>query len=82
MEQKEFFKGTVVFFNTKRGYGFIEWEIDGVKQKDIFVHFSDINMAGFKNLFAKQKVTFTLGKNNSGVVKAVEVELKPEQETK
>ena len=73
--KKEIFEGTVVFFNTKRGYGFIEWEKGGEKQKDIFVHFSDISQTGFKNLFAKQKVKFSTGLNNNGVVKATEVEI-------
>ncbi len=69
------FTGTVIFFNTKKGYGFIGWEKGGIRQKDIFVYFSDINQSGFKNLFSKQKVRFDLGKNQAGIDKAVNVEV-------
>lgn len=66
-------KGTVVYFNVKKGYGFISWEKDGVKQKDMFVHYSDINMDGFKALKLNDLVYFDLGKNIKGEPKAVKV---------
>jgi len=47
-------KGRVKWFNDAKGYGFIETS-DG---KDIFVHFSAIQMEGFKSLTEGQKVTF------------------------
>lgn len=65
--------GTVCWFNVKKGYGFISWDIDGVQQKDLFVHFSDINCPGFKNLNKDDKVSFGLGVNKSGDPKAVSV---------
>jgi len=73
MSNNKSYEGEVVFFNTKRGYGFISWQIEGEKQKDIFVHFSDIDQSGFKNLFSKQKVIFKIGKNNNQIDKAIEV---------
>ncbi len=47
-------KGTVKWFNEKKGFGFIEQE-DG---PDVFVHFSAIQDTGFKTLSEGQSVTF------------------------
>lgn len=66
-------KGTVVYFNVKKGYGFISWEMNGVQQNDMFVHYSDINMDGFKALKVNQAVCFDIGKNIKGEPKAVNV---------
>lgn len=63
--------GTVVFFNVKKGYGFISWG----KDKDMFVHYSDIVMDGFKVLQVNQKVKFELGFNVKGEPKATKVEV-------
>jgi CspA family cold shock protein len=65
--------GEVLWFDPKRGYGFIGWEKNKVKQKDLFVHFSDISCEGFKTLHKGQKVSFGLGVNNHGDPKATEV---------
>ncbi len=61
------YEGKVCWFNN--GFGFISRE----KERDIFVHFSDINCEGFKTLKKGQKVSFTIGKNNKGVDKATDV---------
>ncbi len=47
--------GTVKWFNGQKGYGFITPTEGG---KDLFVHFSDITMEGFKLLKEGQKVQF------------------------
>ena len=73
MSDNILYYGSVVWFDSKRGYGFLEWEIDGIKQKDLFVHFSDVACEGFKTLYKAQKVSFSLGINKNGDPKAVNV---------
>ena len=64
--------GTVKWFDSKKGYGFIELE----GSDDIFVHFSDIIAEGYKSLKDGQKVEFDIEKDEQGEkaknVKAVE----------
>ncbi len=45
-------KGTVKWFNEKKGYGFISTD----EGKDVFVHFSAIKGEGFRTLYEGQKV--------------------------
>ena len=54
--------GTVKFFNTEKGYGFISRE-DG---DDVFVHFSNIEGDGFKNLEEGQTVEVEVGEGRKG----------------
>ncbi|MFT5520521.1 MAG: CspA family cold shock protein, partial [Enterobacterales bacterium] len=56
--------GTVKWFNNAKGYGFIEPETGG---DDIFVHYSTIEMEGYKSLKAGQDVTFDLSEGPKGV---------------
>jgi CspA family cold shock protein len=49
-------QGKVKWFNAEKGYGFIERE-DGA---DVFVHFSAINIDGFKTLEEGQAVEFEI----------------------
>jgi len=47
--------GTVKFFNTQKGYGFIQPE-DG--SKDVFVHITAVERAGMRSLIEGQKLSF------------------------
>jgi cold shock protein len=71
------FRGEVIFFRPEKGYGFLKWEKDGQPQKDMFVHFSDLMMEGFKTLLKGQKVSFQVGVNKNGDPKAINVFLLP-----
>jgi len=66
--------GKVIWFN-QLGIGFIEWNKDGEKQKDMFVHYSDLCMEGFKMLHKGQDVSFEIGLNHKGQPKAVNVKV-------
>ena len=54
--------GTVKFFNAEKGYGFISR--DG--EEDVFVHYSNIQGAGYRSLEAGQKVEFEVGPGRKG----------------
>ena len=69
------FYGDVIFFDARKGFGFLDWDKDGKKQKDMFVHFSDIDCEGFKTLYKGQKVSFRVGTNKNGDPKAIDVEV-------
>ncbi|MCY7299066.1 MAG: cold-shock protein [Ilumatobacteraceae bacterium] len=54
--------GTVKFFNAQKGFGFISRE-DG---DDVFVHFSNIDGAGYRSLEEGQSVEFEIGQGRKG----------------
>ena len=54
--------GIVKWFNSSKGYGFIEQE-DG---PDVFVHHSGINASGFKALYEGDHVTFEIEQGKKG----------------
>lgn len=54
--------GTVKWFNAKKGYGFISDE----NGDDIFVHFSALNMSGFKVLEEDDKVEYEVVEGEKG----------------
>lgn len=62
-------KGSVKWFNAKRGYGFISGE-DG---SEYFVHYSGIKKEGFKTLKPDTPVTFDVKLAEDGKASAVDV---------
>jgi CspA family cold shock protein len=54
--------GSVKWFNAEKGYGFIT--VDG--GDDVFVHYSAIDMTGYKVLEEGQAVTFEVGTGTKG----------------
>ncbi|PGM58293.1 cold-shock protein [Bacillus sp. AFS053548] len=54
--------GKVKWFNAEKGFGFIERE----NGDDVFVHFSAIQIDGFKSLDEGQAVTFEVGQGQRG----------------
>ncbi len=54
--------GTVKWFNSEKGFGFIAQE----GGPDVFVHFSQIDMQGYKSLEEGQKVEFEVGDGPKG----------------
>jgi len=55
-------RGRVKWFNAQKGYGFIE--VEG--GTDVFVHYSSIQMPGFKTLEEGQQVQFDLMDGEKG----------------
>ena len=59
----ERFEGVVKWFNASKGYGFIGRE----NGEDVFVHFSAIQMEGYKRLKEGQKVEFSVEDGPKGL---------------
>ncbi|NOD35044.1 MULTISPECIES: cold-shock protein [unclassified Ruegeria] len=64
--------GTVKWFNTTKGYGFIAPEDGG---KDIFVHISSVERSGLTGLADNQKVTYELRAGRDGRESADNIQL-------
>lgn len=55
-------QGTVKFFNSEKGFGFISQD----EGDDVFVHFSNIAGDGYKSLEENQKVEFDVAQGRKG----------------
>ena len=58
--------GTVKWFSNERGYGFVIAD-DDVDDSEYFVHYSYVDMEGYKTLRAGQKVSFVLVDTERGI---------------
>ncbi|HVK26601.1 MAG TPA: cold-shock protein [Actinokineospora sp.] len=56
-------QGTVKWFNSEKGFGFIAPD-DG--SSDVFVHYSEIQSGGFRTLEENQKVRYEVGQGAKG----------------
>ena len=56
-------QGTVKWFNGEKGFGFIAQDGGGA---DVFVHDSQIDASGFRNLDEGQRVEFEIGQGQKG----------------
>ena len=65
--------GTVKWFNSAKGYGFIEPESG---EKDVFIHISAVEKSGLKTLLENQKVSFEInqdkGRSSAANIKVIE----------
>jgi cold shock protein len=68
--------GIVKSFDAKKGYGFIVPDVGG---EDVFVHYREIQMDGFKILKKGQRVTYMPAKGAKGE-QAIQVQLAAEEE--
>ncbi|WP_172298397.1 cold-shock protein [Pseudoruegeria sp. HB172150] len=64
--------GTVKWFNTTKGFGFIAPDTGG---KDVFVHISAVERAGLTGLADNQKVTYDLESGRDGRQSATNIAL-------
>ncbi len=60
--EKQMEKGIVKWFNAEKGFGFIKRE----NKSDIFVHFQNIKMDGYKSLNEGEKVEFDVEETSKG----------------
>ena len=65
MTEKELKYGEVVWFNDKRGFGFVKPEGES---EDLFAHYTNVvaEPGKFRTLTAGQRVSFSIGQNNNG----------------
>ena len=66
-EMEAMLVGTVKWFNNPKGYGFIQAQ-EATDNQDVLIHYSVIDMEGFKTLKAGQLVSFEVGQGPKGLI--------------
>ncbi len=61
---------TTKWFDSQKGYGFL---VDSETKEDVFVHYSNLIMEGYKSLHEDDMVTYELGAGNDGRQQAINV---------
>lgn len=60
------YTGCVIWFDARRGMGFIVWKNEaGIIQNDMYLHYSDLIMDGFKSVNKGDQVSFEIGTFNN-----------------
>jgi len=59
----EMFRGIIAWFSNSRGFGFIEQDHSEV---DIFLHYSNLSVDGFKTVQPGDRVSYEIGENHKG----------------
>ena len=72
LETNRMSQGTVKWFNTQKGYGFIDPDDSG---NDVFVHITAVQNSGLNGLNEGQKVTYELEEQRNGKMAAVNLEI-------
>lgn len=62
-EERVIKSGNVIWFNSRTGFGFIDQDDS---EEDLFLHWSNIEIEGFKTVNADQRVSYCIGENNVG----------------
>ena len=65
-------QGTVKWFNTQKGYGFINPDEDG---NDVFVHITAVQNSGLTGLNEGQRVSYELAEQRNGRFAAVDLSI-------
>lgn len=65
-------QGTCKWFDSQKGYGFLT---DSETKKDVFCHYSQLQMEGFKTLHENDIVEYELGAGKNGREQAIDVRL-------
>lgn len=65
-------KGKVKFYDSSKGYGFIYPEGNG---EDVFIHRSELERAGYKDLNVGDSVTYEIGTRAQGKQQAINIKI-------
>ena len=62
-EKVERYQGVTVWFDPRKGFGFIDQDHT---DEDLFLHYSNITIEGFKTVKPNQRVSYEIGENHRG----------------